>query len=164
MWWYWVSDLELASYPTHKSPVSLHSVQVQQEQEDGIAHQTLQQLFRSDRLHGVLSRLVDPDHPLLPLILRHPSRERNIRSTFHCDQARGWQCLFFLASCSWMLENNRADFNRLAWVLFISLVDYKRKVLVDKDTTHDVWKYKQFISAIIHHNFLIFRLWILSAQ
>ena len=30
-----------------------------------------------------------------------------------------------------MLENNRADFNRLAWVLFISLVDYKRKVLVD---------------------------------
>ena len=38
---------------------------------------------------------------------------------------------FFLTNYSWMLENNRADFNRFAWVLFISLVDYERKVLVD---------------------------------
>ena len=39
---------------------------------------------------------------------------------------------FFFAFCSLMLENNRVDFNRLAWGLVISLVDYKRKVLVDK--------------------------------
>ena len=37
-------------------------------------------------MHGVQSQLSDPDHPLLPLILRLP---RIDSTTFHCDEARG---------------------------------------------------------------------------
>ena len=67
---------------------------------DRISHQVVLppllvvHLLRGDRivrLLPVLSRLVHPDHPLLPLILKHPRWERN---TFHYDQATGWQCIF----------------------------------------------------------------------
>ena len=52
-----------------------------------------------------------------------------------------------------MLENDRADFDRLAWGLVINLVDYKRKVLVDKIPLMT----SENIKAIFHPYFLIFR-------
>ena len=73
---------------------------------------------------------------VLPLLLRHPRSERNIRSPFHSDQRPEGGLVTDMAVCSflatfrlslsWMSENTRADLDRLAWWLVISLVDLRR--------------------------------------
>ena len=79
-----------------------------------------------------------PVYPLLPLLLRHPRNERNIRSTFHCGQRVAWlvmdiwtwQCL-----APWPPQLD-------VWHQPCGL---QEEGPAGHDAFHDVWKYKQDI-------------------